>query len=196
MTSAYATALYMSEHGWRGEAVFVIGEHGLHEELQHAGMRPMKAPEFLGARAVVVGLDRQFDYESLRCAQQAIIAGAEFIASNGDDTYPTENGIVPGAGSIVAAVAAAAGKEPLVIGKPNSFMLDRLLAQAGCRAEQAVLIGDRLDTDIALGRRVGMATVLVLTGVTSRQRAESAPAEQRPDVIIEDLGQLPSLLES
>jgi phosphoglycolate/pyridoxal phosphate phosphatase family enzyme len=196
MTSAYATALYMSEHGWGGKAVFVIGERGLHEELRLAGMRPTEARDFREAQAVVVGLDRQFDYEALRSAQQAILAGAEFIASNGDDTYPTETGIVPGAGSIVAAVAAAAGKEPLVIGKPNTFMLERLLAQAGCPAECAVLVGDRLDTDIELGRRVGMVTVLVLTGVTDRVRAESAPPGQRPDVIIEDLSQLLSFLES
>jgi len=195
MSSAYATAIYMSENGFKGGLVLAIGERGLQQELQAAGMQPIRPPKFQGAQAVVVGLDRKFNYEALFCAQQAILAGAKFIASNSDGTYPTENGISPGAGSIVAAVAAATGKSPLVIGKPNTFMLDRLLGHIGCPPARALLVGDRLDTDIQLGRKVGMMTALVLTGVATRQAAEQAGPEQRPDAIIEDLGELRSLFD-
>jgi len=195
MTSAYATALYMAERGWKDKQALVIGENGLEEELKRAGMRVARPPEWRDAQAVVVGLTRSFDYEALFCAQQAILSGATFIASNRDGTYPTEEGLLPGAGSIVAAVAAATHTEPTVVGKPQPYMVEKVLASANCSAEHAALVGDRLDTDIELARRLGIFAILVLTGVTTMEAARAAEGLCRPDAIIETLGELPSLLK-
>lgn len=195
MTSAYATAAYMVEQGWTGRSALVIGESGLAEELRRVGIKVMQPPEWKNAEAVVVGLTRRFDYEALFCAQQAILSGARFIASNRDGTYPTEDGLLPGAGAIVAAVQAATHAEPFVVGKPQPYMVEKVLASANCPTEQAALVGDRLDTDVALARRLGLFAILVLTGVTNREAAESAEGSCRPDVIIENLGELPSLLK-
>jgi 4-nitrophenyl phosphatase len=195
MTSAYATALYMDEQGWRGKKALVIGEGGLKEELLQVGVGVMQPPDWRGAEAVVVGLTRTFDYEALFCAQQAILSGATFIASNRDGTYPTEEGLLPGAGSIVAAVAAAGHAEPIVVGKPEPFMVNKVLAGASCLPEQAALVGDRLDTDIKLAKELGIFAILVLTGVTTMQAAQSAGESCRPDAIMPNLGELPSLLK-
>ncbi len=195
MTSAYATALFMAEQGWKNKRVLLIGERGLEEELRRAGFMVRQPPEWRGADAVVVGLTRRFDYEALFCAQQAILSGATFIASNRDGTYPTEDGLLPGAGSIVAAVQAATNAEPIVVGKPQPYMVEKVLACVECPAERAALVGDRLDTDIQLAKRLGLFAVLVLTGVTTLEAAQSADEPSRPDAILANLGELPSLLE-
>ena len=112
-------------------------------------------------------------------------------ATNADTTLPTEAGLVPGAGSIVAALEAASGQRPIVIGKPETPMLETAMTQMGVRPEETVMLGDRLDTDILAGERAGMPTVLVLTGVSTRE--DLASAEALPDVVVSDL---PSLVEA
>jgi len=136
---------------------------------------------------VVVGLDRGFDYQKLLKAQRAILSGAEFLATNPDPTFPTEEGLIPGAGSIVAAVERATGRRPKVIGKPEPFMLELALRLSGARREECVVVGDRLDTDILAGNRAGMITVLVLTGVTTEEEARRAEGELRPKFVIPNL---------
>jgi 4-nitrophenyl phosphatase len=140
---------------------------------------------------VVIGLDLDFTYAKLKAAHEAIQRGALFIATNADSTLPTEAGLVPGAGSIVAALAAASGRLPIVIGKPETPMLETAMMRMGVRPEETVMLGDRLDTDILAGERAGMPTVLVLTGVSTRE--DLASAEALPDVVVSDL---PSLLEA
>ena len=140
--------------------------------------------------AVVVGLDLGFTYDKLKAAHIALQRGAHFIATNADTTLPTEDGLVPGAGSIIAALAAASGRQPIVIGKPETPMLEMAMLRMGTRPEETVMIGDRLDTDILAGERAGMPTVLVLTGVSTRD--DLADAEALPDVVVSDL---PSLVE-
>ena len=140
---------------------------------------------------VVVGIDRQFSYDKLRFAHQAITRGhAQFLATNRDTTLPTEDGEVPGGGSLVAALAAAAGREPVNLGKPEAHGYEAILTAAGVAASESVMVGDRLDTDIAVGRRAGAHTVLVLTGVTSPAQAQAAPPEWCPERIIGDLREL------
>ncbi|MBI3947806.1 MAG: HAD-IIA family hydrolase [Armatimonadetes bacterium] len=193
MTSAYATALYFREQGLGGTTAYVVGEEGIRTELASVGVRVLADGCDDGrAESVVVGLDRDFTYHKLYCAQQAILAGARFIATNGDLTYPVEGGrVIPGGGALVAAVRAATSVEPILIGKPELYALRKILEITGAAPGETTLVGDRLDTDILAGRRIGMRTVLVLTGVTTAAEAERAPADARPDVVIPDLSHLP-----
>jgi 4-nitrophenyl phosphatase len=132
-----------------------------------------------------------FTYDKLKAAHEAIRHGAAFVATNADTTLPTETGLVPGAGSIVAALAAASGQPPVIIGKPETPMLMAAMEQMGTIPAETVMLGDRLDTDILAGARAGMPTVLVLTGVSTRD--DLATAEALPDVVVSDL---PSLVEA
>ena len=194
-TSAYATALYLKQRGAAGRSVFVIGEPGLAAELSATGgLLPITEPDSADVHDidyVVVGIDRNFTYDKLRFAHAAIMRGhAQFVATNRDTTFPTETGEIPGGGSLVAALAAATGREPVTIGKPETHAYEAILAAAGAAAADSVMVGDRLDTDIAVGRRAGAGTVLVLTGVTSADAAQAAPPEWSPDRIIGDLREL------
>jgi 4-nitrophenyl phosphatase len=196
VTSASASAAYLvAEHGAEGKTALAVGGPGISEELSRVGVlvkRPEELPaEPSGIDFVVVGLDRNFNYHSLFCAQQAILRGAMFVATNRDGQYPIENGRVsPGAGTMVAALQACTDITPIVVGKPEPLGLETILRMANATPEEAVMIGDRLDTDILCGNRVGVPSVLVLTGVTTRARAESAEGDLRPGRIIEDLRDL------
>lgn len=191
MTSSYATALYLTEQGAQGASVFVIGENGPKAELSAVGMEIVE--DSGKADYVIVGMDRQFTYDKLRKAQQAIFHGAKFIATNRDNTFPLEDGlVVPGGGAIVSAIEAAAGVTPILIGKPEVYAMRKVLDLAHSSPNDSVIVGDRLDTDVLVGKRLGANTVLVLTGVTTEKDLESAPSELQPDIVI---NQLPEMLE-
>ncbi|MCS6831071.1 MAG: HAD hydrolase-like protein, partial [bacterium] len=163
-------------------------ERGIHEELQRVGMKIVTDPEQEGADYVVAGIDRGFTYDKLRRAHYAIQQGAQFIATNRDATYPASGGrIVPGGGAIVATCT---GVEPIVIGKPNTYSIQLLLQGVGAAPAQAALVGDRLDTDVLVGRSAGLHTVLVLTGVTDADALRSVPEEMLPDRVIRTLADL------
>jgi 4-nitrophenyl phosphatase len=191
ITSALATRDYLLQTLPEGAGIYVIGMPALREQL-FAGtpFHPVQYGEEQPA-AVVIGLDLEFTYAKLKAAHEAIQRGALFIATNADTTLPTEAGLVPGAGSIVAALAAATGQRPIVIGKPETPMLETAMTRMGAPPEETVMLGDRLDTDILAGERAGMLTVLVLTGVSTREDLSSA--EALPDVVVSDL---PSLVEA
>lgn len=193
MTSAYATAQILEAEGARGAAVRVIGEGGLQAELEAVGMRVLATDEPGPARYAVVGWDRGLTYAKLAAVHRAIVEdGADFVATNRDATYPDAGGrTLPGGGAIVAAVETCTGVRARTIGKPEPLPLQLILRAEGATPTDCVVVGDRLDTDIALGRRIGARAVLVLTGLTSAEAAASAPAEYRPDVVIEDLRSLP-----
>ena len=191
MTSAYATALYLTEKGARGASVFVVGEEGPREELRAAGLKLVEDGLDEKVDYVVAGLDRKFDYDTLTKAQHAILAGAEFIATNRDATFPLEEGlIVPGSGALVSAIEAAAGVTPILIGKPETYAMCKVLELAHASPENSVVVGDRLDTDVLVGKRIGAITVLVLTGVTTEEDLASAPPELRPDVVVHGLSEM------
>jgi HAD superfamily hydrolase (TIGR01450 family) len=171
-----------------GERVLVAGGPGIAEATERAGATPVTYAEVdAGASVdvVMVGFDRQFDWERLRIASTAIRdTGARFIATNVDTTYPTESGLVPGAGSLVAAVAAASGVQPIVAGKPYEPSARLLLERCG---PDGIVIGDRDDTDGALARACGWRFGLVLSGVTT---AADLPLDPAPDVVADDLAAL------
>jgi len=184
LTAGLATRDYLLEHVAPDVRIFVIGMPALSEQLfGGTTFEAVSADE--AADVVVAGLDLAFDYTKLAAATTAIHRGARFIATNADATLPVEGGLAPGAGSIVAAIAVASGQLPTVIGKPETPLLVQSLHRMDVSAADAVMIGDRLDTDILAGHRAGMLTVLVLTGVS--QRNEIAHSEARPDIVVTDL---------
>lgn len=193
MTSSYATALYFVEKNAIGKTVYKIGHDGITQELEAVGMKVIEGDDEPDAHIdyVVVGIDWSFTYDKLARAQKAIMAGAEFIATNEDMRYPTERGqVVPGAGSLVAAVRAASSTEPFVIGKPHGYALMKVLELTNTPLDRAYMVGDNLATDIAAGNRAGIHSVLVLTGLTNREMAEAAMGEQKPEIIVETLAEL------
>jgi 4-nitrophenyl phosphatase len=184
ITSAVATGAYLQDRARPGAPVYMIGMDGLHEALETRDfVLTGDSPEY-----VVVGLDRNFTYGKLRTAALSIRAGAIFIGTNPDLTFPSERGLEPGTGAILAAIQAATDVRPQVIGKPQPEVFQSALKVLGTAAHETVIIGDRVSTDIAGGARAGLRTVLVLTGVTTREVLRTA--EVQPDTVIENLVQL------
>jgi phosphoglycolate/pyridoxal phosphate phosphatase family enzyme len=205
LTSGFVTARWLRDRLPEGAPVLVVGESGLLQELAEVGLAPIRAgnepaaPAGAPYRAVVVGMDRSFDFKALTRAQAALIAGALFVGTNPDPTFPTPTGLLPGAGSVVAAVATAAQREPVFMGKPGLGLAEVLATETGVPAEETLFIGDRLSTDIGMGCRAGMVTALVLTGVTSPadlDRARADGSDALPDHVLSTLADLPPLLDS
>jgi 4-nitrophenyl phosphatase len=184
ITSAVATADFLTTRLAVGAHVYVIGEDGLQATIAARGfVITDRDPQ-----AVVVGLDRQLTYAKLRTATLAIRSGAAFIATNTDRTLPTEIGEVPGAGAIVAALEAATGVAPTIVGKPEPPMMAMAIARMGKPNADTVAIGDRLETDIAGGHRLGLPTVLLLSGVT--RVPPPAGATPQPTWVFADAAEL------
>jgi 4-nitrophenyl phosphatase len=168
-TSATVTAQYLAANFDPGAEIYVVGMPGLEETIRQRGFRIGTG----SPAAVVVGLDSNFNYEKLSIANRWIRNGAIFIGTNPDASLPSQHEILPGAGSILAAVATASGTDPLIIGKPQPEIFRQALAHLALTAEEALVIGDRLDTDIAGGQGAGCPVALVLSGVSDRASAEA-----------------------
>ena len=195
VTSASLTARYFADNGLARARVLVVGEAGRPAELRKVGVQVVRRRGGKPVDYVVVGMDRKFTYAKLHEAQQAILGGATFIATNRDATYPVEGNVIPGGGSIVAAVATAAEREPLLIGKPSAEAGRLITHMAGIEPHEALMVGDRLETDIEVGRRAGLRTCMVLTGISTRQEAEVLPPESQPHWIVDSIQQVPDILE-
>jgi glycerol 3-phosphatase-2 len=183
-TSALTTAAMLAGDGVR--TTFVVGEEGIRRALDGAGIEIVDgAPDRV--EAVVVGLDRRADYDSLKTASVLVESGARLVATNGDVTFPAAGGERwPGAGALLAAVVAATGVTPTVVGKPNPPILRAALERAG--GGTPLVIGDRLDTDVDGATGVGWDSLLVLTGIATAEDAErSDPA---PTFVGSDLRRL------
>ncbi len=182
LTSGEATALYLCRVAPDGATVFAIGDEGVRTELVNRGFVLRNDPD---VEYVVVGFDRAVNYDKLKLAALAIRAGAKFLGTNPDKSFPTEAGLIPGNGAILAAIEAATDVSPLIIGKPQPAIFELALEKLGTHAEETVMIGDRLDTDILGARQVGLISILVLSGVT---RAEQlAGASVAPDMVFDDI---------
>ncbi len=179
ITSSYATALYLKAREKHGRAI-VIGEDGVIEETRRIGWEVLPPEEWRMATHVLVGMDRKLTYEKLKAGTLAINNGAKFIATNSDVNFPSEEGLIPGAGSMVAALEAASGKKAFVVGKPNHPYIEVLKNVLG--DGEYWMVGDRTDTDMMLGRKIGAKNVLLLTGVAT----EPAGME---DFVFRDLGE-------
>jgi 4-nitrophenyl phosphatase len=183
ITSSAVTAEEIARRFPQGTPFFALGSPNLIDLIAARGY-PFD-PE--RAQIVVVGLDRELTYDKLCIAGQRILAGAAFIATNGDATFPLGNGAVaPGAGSLVSAVATMTGRQPYMIGKPAAPMFQTALRYFGVPAAHALMIGDRLDTDILGAQTVGMQSALVLTGVSGADQIQTIA----PDGVFADLAEL------
>ncbi len=186
LTSAHVAMLYLRKNkDIAGRSAFALGGQGLQEELESAGLVMLEGDAASRADFVAVGWDTELTFARLKNAVLAINAGADFIATNDDATFPAPDGLWPGAGAIVAAVERATGKKPVIVGKPHHWMMDIALARLGGQPERIILIGDRLETDIMGGCRAGIKTALVLTGVSKRE--DLARSEWQPDYVLESL---------
>ena len=190
-SSGYALAQYVKER-LPGMSVYCISDGGIQAELTASGIL---VSENQTADIVAVGLDRTFSYTKLEHANNALEKGAIFIATNQDETIPTPEGPKPGAGSIVAALAKASGKIPYLIGKPSPYMLNLALKEHKIKKTEAIIVGDKLDTDILAAKKAGIASVLVLTGVTKKQDVKMNK-KIKPDFVINSLKDIPRILSN
>ncbi len=182
--------------------LYVIGEQALKDELRGHNLKLVEeftdqdakeVIEPIGVDAVIVAFDRTLDYRKLNTAYQAIIGGAKFYATNADKTCPMPGGGIPDAGGTIAALEHMTGhKLDLLAGKPSPLIVQVALDRLGLPAEQCLMVGDRLETDIFMGQRAGMATAAVLTGASTRADAEQM--DSPPTFILENVGEIPGVI--
>lgn len=179
-TATMATVDYMKDMD-RGQTVYVIGETGLKSAISEAGyIEDKENPAY-----VVVGLDSQVTYDMLATATLAIAKGALFIGTNPDLNIPTERGLMPGAGSLVALLEAATRVKPVFIGKPNAIIMNKALDILQVKRSEAIMIGDNYLTDIMAGIQNDIASLLVTTGFTKAEEVPNLPIQ--PDYIVASL---------
>ncbi|HEX4464116.1 MAG TPA: HAD-IIA family hydrolase [Solirubrobacterales bacterium] len=187
VTAGAATARLAAEHVGSAGTAFVIGAPGFKETIAATGLTLLDGEAARSADSVVVSGHREFDYAELLTATFALRAGASLFATSRDPTLPMPGGAWPGTGATLAAVETASGKTAEIGGKPERHLFDQARALiAG--AERVAMVGDRVASDIEGGRRAGLATVLVLSGATSRE--EAASAAPPPDLVLDDLAAL------
>lgn len=179
-TTSMATASYISNEK-RDASVYVIGEEGIRDALTDVGLTIQDDnPDY-----VVVGIDRSITYEKFAKACIAVRNGATFISTNGDIAIPTERGLLPGNGSLTSVVSVSTEVDPIFIGKPEPIIMEQALAQLGTAKEETLMIGDNYRTDILAGINAGLDTLLVHTGVTTKEHLESV--EKLPTYTVQTL---------
>lgn len=174
-----------------GAKLFVVGEALFVEELKRAGFTITE--ESKEVEYVVVAFDRTFDYRKLNIAYQAIKLGAHFVATNPDRTCPVEGGEIPDCAAMIAAIEAVTQKKvEVIVGKPSPLMIQAAIDIMGLRPEGCIMIGDRLETDIRMGKEAGIATGIVLTGVTDEKTLKESSIH--PDFIFQSIAEVENLL--
>jgi len=190
-TSASVTATYVTDE-YPGATVMVVGEPALTDEFNRVGATLTDDPA--ETDVLVIGKDTTFDFDTLRQSLRAVDAGAVFVGTNEDRQVPTDTGVDPGTGSLIAAVSYAAGRDPdIVCGKPNEPIIEVSLDDFDGDPADCLVIGDNPDTDIEMGRRTGLTTVLVLTGLVDS--GNPVLAEEPADYVIDSLGDISTVLD-
>jgi 4-nitrophenyl phosphatase len=187
LVSGQATARYLAREYPKGTRVHVFGMPALKQAMSEEGF--LLADD--GVQVVVASMDRNVTYDKLKLATLLIRGGARFIATNLDPTNPSEEGLIPGTGSMIAALATASEMNPTAIGKPEPIMYQLAMQQMGAQPETTAAIGDRVDTDILGGKRAGLFTICVLSGSSDRAEAEAIGT----DLIFDDIAHLLSVWE-
>ncbi|MFI6368989.1 HAD-IIA family hydrolase [Nocardia sp. NPDC050630] len=188
VTSAQAAARLLAERLDSGATVLIVGTDDLAKEVEAVGLRSIRRFNGAAPDAVVQGHSPETAWPDLAEAAYALSADALWVAANTDKTLPNERGLAPGNGAMVAALRAVSGREPVVAGKPYAPLLEDALVRAGTRS--ALVVGDRLDTDIEGANGVGLESLLVLTGVSTLDELHDAPAELIPTYVAESLDAL------
>ena len=184
-TSALATAAFLKEQA-PGCSVFAIGEAGLLNALYDAGITMNDVnPDY-----VVVGEGRSYSLDTLTKATNLVMQGAKLIGANSDVSGPIENGIAPACRALIAPIEMATGKQAYFCGKPNPLMMRTGLRMLHCHSAEAVMVGDRMDTDVISGMESGMSTVLVLSGVSNRETLHTYA--YRPSIVLDGVGDIPA----
>jgi HAD superfamily hydrolase (TIGR01450 family) len=186
VTAGMVVARLAGEAAGPGGSAFVIGRAALKEMVAATGARLLEGEEAQGADVVVVSGHRGFDYEELLTAKFALDRGAKLFATSHDPTMPFPGGELPGTGAVLAAVEVASGRQAEIAGKPERHLFEMALEAVG--GGRVAMVGDRIASDIEGGRRAGLETVLVLSGTTSREEAETA--DPAPDFVLDDLAGL------
>jgi 4-nitrophenyl phosphatase len=185
VTSAQGVAHMLSKRFPAGGPVFAIGETGVMVALREKSFKPLSLEEAEKAQAVVMGLDRSVNFAAMCEAALLVRRGVPFYATNPDKTFPTPQGEIPGAGAWISVIVTATDIEPIYAGKPTPYLLELARERLGTAKDETLVVGDRLETDIAGGQAAGCPVALVLSGVSTREQGE----KWRPvvDAIAEDL---------
>src|SRR5512134_494425 len=188
VTSSQGAAHAVAQKFPQGTKVFMIGEDGIRAALEERGFEIVPVEDAPQAQVVVMGIDRGITFQKACEATLLVRRGIPFYATNPDKTFPTPRGQIPGAGAWVSVITTATNVQPIVAGKPFPFLMDLSLEKLGTSKEETLVVGDRLETDIAAGQAVGCPTALVLSGVSTREQA--ANWNPTPDIIVSDLAAL------
>ncbi|WP_336025525.1 HAD-IIA family hydrolase [Halobellus salinisoli] len=189
VNSGWVTAQYIREHYPNAEA-YVVGESPLVAEFHDAGVATTDAPGDL----LVASMDREFDYEKLDIAMRTLANDAPFLATNPDRTCPTADGEIPDAAGMIGAIEGVTGRTvDEILGKPSPKMIETALEVVGVEPESCLMVGDRIETDIRMGERAGMTTVLVLSGVTDRETIADVDVE--PDYVLDSIADIDEVLD-
>jgi 4-nitrophenyl phosphatase len=188
VTSAMGVAFMLAKKFPKGTKVFVIGEEGVRAALRTQGFEVLTVEEAAQAQVFVMGIDRTITFQKMMEATLLVRAGIPFYATNADKTFPTPRGEIPGAGAWISVIVTATGMEPIVAGKPSPYLMELSLEKLGTSKAETLVVGDRLDTDIAAGQTAGCPTALVLSGVS--QKASADIWNPPIDIIANDLASL------
>jgi len=194
-SSSTGTAAYLKKRYGPGAPVHAVGMSGVIETLQDAGFLVSYGEEMPdhAVVAVAAGMDRALTFNKVKVATRLILGGAEFVATNTDGTYPAADGISPGTGMVIGALQGTTGVTPTVIGKPEQAIYVAALEAMKADKATTAMIGDRMETDILGAQRLGIPTIGVLTGVTTRE--QMAESDIQPDVVYEGIAELAEVLE-
>ena len=188
-TSALATAAFLREQA-PGCSVFAIGEAGLLNALYDAGITMNDVdPDY-----VIIGEGNTYNYENILKAVRLVLKGAKLIGTNSDLTGPAEDGIIPACRAMIAPIEMATGQSAYFVGKPNPLMMRTGLRMLHCHSAEAVMVGDRMDTDVISGLESGMSTVLVLSGLSTRETLQTYA--YRPSIVLDGVGDIPTLAKA
>jgi len=188
VTSALGVAYMLGQKYPKGTKMFMIGENGIKVALEDKGFEVLSTSNAPEAKVVVMGIDRDITFDKMREATLLVRSGVPFYATNPDKTFPTPRGEIPGAGAWISVITMATEVEPIIAGKPFPFMMELSLEILGTKKEETLVVGDRLETDIAAGQAVECPTALVLSGVSTKAQADQWTP--KIDVIADDLSAL------
>jgi 4-nitrophenyl phosphatase len=188
VTSALGVADMLARKFPPGTKAFMIGEDGVRAALEEKGFEILSVESAPEAQFFVIGIDREINFDKVREATLLVRRGAPFYATNPDKTFPTPRGEIPGAGAWISVITTATELEPIYAGKPFPFMMELSLARLGTKKDETLVIGDRLETDMAAGQAIGCPCALVLSGVSTKAQAQAWTPSI--DMIADDLSAL------
>ena len=188
VTSALGVSFMLAQKYPKGTKIFMIGEGGIRVALEEKGFEILSTESAREAQIFVMGIDRTINFMKVAEATLLVRAGIPFYTTNTDMTFPTPRGEIPGNGSWLSVITSATGVEPIVAGKPFPYLMELSLERLGTNKEETLIVGDRLETDIAAGQNVGCPTALVLSGVSSQTQADAWTP--KIDMIAESLAEL------